>query len=249
MSAAGRSGKVLTGAMLITAVLAGAPADLYAQDRVSAGTRLWHRQSVEALRYERAVEEQRWELERARAHARMPSTMYASTPDPAPPHAFPLSAPSASPTALPPAPAASLAVSVARTHRIALFPSAARGSEGGYQGFARLINHSDVAGEVRIEAFDDEGAAHGPLTRAHCSRNVSMTIAGNRSATRSNALAIPPRRPERLVGMTSPYSAKSPRRALVCAVRNFTSWAHMRCSASTACCSSVLMATARRPGC
>ena len=51
-----------------------------------------------------------------------------------------------------------------RVHRIGLFPAAARRMERGYQGFARIINRSDEAGEVRIEAFDDEGTRHGPVT-------------------------------------------------------------------------------------
>ena len=46
-------------------------------------------------------------------------------------------------------------------HMVPLFPSASDAL--GRQGFARVINHSAEAGEVSIEAFDDEGAAHGPL--------------------------------------------------------------------------------------
>ena len=44
---------------------------------------------------------------------------------------------------------------------IPLFTSA---SNPNRQGFARIINHSKRAGEVDIEAYDDEGQAHGPLT-------------------------------------------------------------------------------------
>ena len=46
-------------------------------------------------------------------------------------------------------------------HMVPLFPSAS--DARGRQGFARVINHSAEAGEVMIEAFDDEGASHGPL--------------------------------------------------------------------------------------
>ena len=64
--------------------------------------------------------------------------------------------------------AATAAVTAAgqpRVHRIGLFPSAARRTEsGGYQGFARIINRSEQAGEVHIKAFDDEGVAAGPVT-------------------------------------------------------------------------------------
>ena len=46
--------------------------------------------------------------------------------------------------------------------RVPFFPSASDGL--GRQGFARVINHSYEAGEVSIEAFDDEGTSYGPLT-------------------------------------------------------------------------------------
>ena len=59
------------------------------------------------------------------------------------------------------------AASTARAvHRIGLFPAAARWTESGYQGFARVINRSDEAGTVRIEAYDDAGMAAGPVTLA-----------------------------------------------------------------------------------
>ena len=158
-----RHDKVFARAALVAAVLAAAPLNVCAQDRMSAEARVWQHETAQARRVEANA---RWQLERARAHARMPSTMYASTPDPAPPHAFPLASPSAGPVERPsaPPPAPSSAASVERTHRIALFPSAARGSEGGYQGLVRIINHSEEAGEVHIDAFDDEGDAHGPVT-------------------------------------------------------------------------------------
>ena len=50
------------------------------------------------------------------------------------------------------------------THRIGLFPSAANAM--GRQGFARIINRTEASGEVRIEAWDDDGRSHGPLTLA-----------------------------------------------------------------------------------
>ncbi|MCY4562868.1 MAG: hypothetical protein OXE40_00125 [Gammaproteobacteria bacterium] len=42
----------------------------------------------------------------------------------------------------------------------------ASGNEFGRDGFVRVINHADSGGEVRIDAFDDEGMAYGPLTLA-----------------------------------------------------------------------------------
>ena len=46
-------------------------------------------------------------------------------------------------------------------HRVPLFPLA---SNPNWQGFARVVNHSDEAGEVRIEGIDDTGARYGPLS-------------------------------------------------------------------------------------
>ena len=46
-------------------------------------------------------------------------------------------------------------------HLVPLFPSA---SDAALQGFARVINHSGDAGEVRIEPVDDTGVPYGPLT-------------------------------------------------------------------------------------
>ena len=48
-------------------------------------------------------------------------------------------------------------------HTIALFPSASHDTR---QGFARVINHSVDAGEVRIVAVDDEGRRADPLSLA-----------------------------------------------------------------------------------
>ena len=54
---------------------------------------------------------------------------------------------------------ASAAQEPERTHTIAFFPSA---SDARRDGLARVINHSAEAGEVHIEAFDDEGELYGP---------------------------------------------------------------------------------------
>ena len=48
------------------------------------------------------------------------------------------------------------------SHAVTYFPSASDAL--GREGFARIINHSAEAGEVSIEAFDDDGASYGPLT-------------------------------------------------------------------------------------
>ena len=51
-------------------------------------------------------------------------------------------------------------VSAASSHLLALFPSA---SSPHWEGFARIINHSDEPGTVRITGIDDAGVAHGPV--------------------------------------------------------------------------------------
>ena len=154
-------GRALARAVLVAVVLAAAPSDVRTQDRMSAQARDWARQSVQALRVR---EEQRVQLNRERAHAQMPSTMYASTPDPGPPHPLPLASSTAEHPPAPAPPASPAGTPVARAYRVALFPAAGRWAEGGYQGVVRIINHGDVAGEVRIDAVDDAGTRHGPLT-------------------------------------------------------------------------------------
>ena len=56
------------------------------------------------------------------------------------------------------------AVPYGQAHTIALFPPAS--DTLGRQGFARIINHSDEAGTVRIDAYDDSGTPYGPLILA-----------------------------------------------------------------------------------
>ena len=47
-----------------------------------------------------------------------------------------------------------------KTHTLPYFPSA---SDAFHTGLARVVNHSAEAGEVRIEAIDDEGKSYGPV--------------------------------------------------------------------------------------
>ena len=160
MSLVNRHCRVVASAVLALAafgaVLGAAPAVSFAPGAM--GVEAQRR----AAEIERQRTEQRRSVARARAHARMPDTMYASTPDRAPPpHAVPLDvkrpSPPEHPAAEPPAPPPVTPPG----HRIALFVSAAGAS--GSQGVARLINRSDVGGEVRIEGYDDAGVRHGPV--------------------------------------------------------------------------------------
>ena len=93
--------------------------------------------------------------------------MYASTPDPSPPpHPFTLDVSTKRAPERSDAPVSARSA-VRLGYRVGLFPSAARlTGEKGYQGFARVINRSDDDGEVRIEAFDDAGVLHDPVTLA-----------------------------------------------------------------------------------
>ena len=162
--------RAAAGALLALVALGAGPEASFAQSAMGVGAerhavelqrlRAGQRRSVEV---ERLHTERRRSVARAEAHARMPSTMYASTPDSAPPpHAVPLDIKRA------PAPERSAADGPARPpvespgHRIPLFVSASDAS--GAEGYVRIVNHSDGAGEVRIEAFDDAGESHGPVT-------------------------------------------------------------------------------------
>ena len=49
-----------------------------------------------------------------------------------------------------------------RAHVLPLLPAAS----GAQQGFVRIVNTSDEAGEVEVRAFDDAGTEYGPLTLA-----------------------------------------------------------------------------------
>ena len=156
---------LLLAAALLAAALGAVPEVSGAQEGMGASAmRHEARVAAEAERRGRAhAERHRRQEQRASAHARMPSTMYASTPDPAPPpHPAHTVTPGVSAKRAHTAGRATARGTVERTHRIALFPAA--GDAAGRQGFARLINRSGEAGEVRIEAWDDAGVLHGPVT-------------------------------------------------------------------------------------
>ena len=154
--------QVLASAMLVALVLGAASGAACARDAMGGAVRDWERRSAEAKQLQ---VERRFRNAREQAHARMPSTMYASTPDSAPPsHPVPVDVGSKRM----PVPARTSAKSgeddAAATHFVGLFPSAADAL--GRQGFARVVNHSEVEGEVRIDAYDDAGVAYGPVTLA-----------------------------------------------------------------------------------
>ena len=174
MPLARSAGKVVARVLLATAVLGTAPDAPRAQadaDNSQAATRFLEHPSkaMAAAQMRRARQHrqlQRLGTEQARAHAQMPDTMYASTPDPSPPHPLLLDA-GAEPT-----PERSAAGDSARSatrlgYRLGLFPSASRWTqEQGYQGFVRVINRSREAGDVRIDAWDDAGKHRGPVMLA-----------------------------------------------------------------------------------
>ena len=153
--------RAVASALLALAALGATSGVSLAQGAMGPAAVELERRSVEV---ERLHAEQRRSAARSQAHARMPDTMYASTPDPAPPpHAVPIE------VKRPGAPERSAADGPARPpgeespgHRLPLFVSASGAS--GYEGVVRLINRSDGAGEVRIEGYDDAGVRHGPVT-------------------------------------------------------------------------------------
>ncbi len=53
---------------------------------------------------------------------------------------------------------------------VPLFPAA--GDSSNRQGFLRVINHSDIEGEVHVAAFDDRGTEHGSVTMSLAARQV-----------------------------------------------------------------------------
>ena len=152
--------KVWAGAMLAGTCFVATPDWLWARDAMDAAARARDGRSAQAGQSQSA---RALLLERRRTHGRMPSTMYASTPDPAPPPHPAHVAVDTPRAAVPPATSAlSGEEEVSATHAVGLFPSAADAS--GRQGFVRVVNHSSVGGEVRIDAYDDAGTPYRPLT-------------------------------------------------------------------------------------
>ena len=155
-------------AVFLAAALAAAGGAARAQEGVGASGHFVERMTAaSAAQARHAHLEQLRSVSRAEAHARMPSTMYASTPSP------PGQVPSWHPVLVEPEtgePGRSLVVPEMASprsgsqgpHRIPYF--AAASNPFGRQGFARIVNHSDRAGEVHIEAFDDSGMSADPVT-------------------------------------------------------------------------------------
>ena len=152
--------EVLVSAMLVALALGGVPGAAAAGNAMGGAARDGERHTTASERFqaERGVR-----IARERAHARMSNTMYASTPDRAPP---PHPAHGAGDTRRLVTPTGASVLSgedsATVTHFVGLFPSAS--DTLGRQGFARVVNRSGVDGEVRIDAYDDAGEAYGPVT-------------------------------------------------------------------------------------
>ena len=159
----------LVWAVLLAAALAASGGATRAQEGGAAAALAVERlTAASAAQAKRARVERLRSAARAEAHARMPSTMYASTPSP------PGSMPSWHPVLVEPetegsgrpAPAVpglpSPKSGAGGVYRIPLF--AAASNPLGRQGFVRIVNRSDRAGEVQIEAVDDSGTSAGPVT-------------------------------------------------------------------------------------
>ena len=176
-------------ALLVAGVLLAAPRVAGAQGGMNAAAAGHeHRASAEAERRRHARAEQRRRMEQARAHARMPSTLYASTPDPAPPphpaHSRLVEASAERGLAHSAAKAAPESAATGRAPGVPLLVAA---SDPRRQGLVRLINHSGRAGTVRIDAWDDAGERHGPVTlRIGANESAHFT---SRDLERGNAAA------------------------------------------------------------
>ena len=162
--------QVATSVLLVSSVVAkiDALADDPPKSPVAAVGALERRAAVRAA--ERQTARDRWAYERrsAEAHARMPDTMYASTPSAdVPPHAVPGIAAATSGVvdgklAEDPLSVAQGAAAAENARDIPYFPSASDAL--GRQGFARVVNRSDGAGTITISAVDDAGFAPEALT-------------------------------------------------------------------------------------
>ena len=156
MSLVHRHCRAVASALFAVVALGVAPGASLAQGAMGVEVRGLERRTAELRRLRT---EQRRSVERSMAHAQMPDTMYASTPDRTPPpHVVPLDV--KRPAAPAAAPSSRTAASLG--HRIPLFVSA--GGASGYEGVLRLVNRSDTSGAVRIEGFDDAGVRRGPVT-------------------------------------------------------------------------------------
>ena len=157
---------LLARAMLVAVVLAAVLQSPGAQGAMGvAAVGDWERRSAQAQRVLHRRAEQNLRMEREQAHAQMPDTMYASTPDPAPPHPFLLEVGTESTTERSAGVPARAAERLG--YRVGRFPAASRWTqENGYQGFVRVINRSDDDGEVRIDAWDDAGEHAGAVALA-----------------------------------------------------------------------------------
>ena len=152
---------VLASAMLAAAALAAAPEALRAQ--IAKGPAA-HDRELRTSRSVPARGEQYRRMQREPAHAQSPDTMYASTPDTAPPPhpAHVATSTKGAPESSGPPSGMPVRSGERRTYRIGLFPSASDAL--GRQGFARVVNRSESEGDVEIVAWDDEGTERGPLT-------------------------------------------------------------------------------------
>ena len=120
----------------------------------------WVRRAAEDAQEERARAERVMRAERA--HARMPDTMYASTPSVGvAPHPFSLEAVPEQSSPVAPVVLGRRGGGVGA--RVGWLPSAGRWESEGVKGVLRLVNRAGASGEVRIEAWDDAGVMYGPL--------------------------------------------------------------------------------------
>ena len=176
MALARSGGGVVAGALLVAAALVTAPDAPHAGAGMGAKAPariLEHpAEAMAAAQARRARQAHRLQrLRTEQAHARMPSTMYASTPDAAPP---PHSVAAARPAMQETAPARA-AAPARKTSLLALVMPA--GTER--EGLVRITNRSERAGTVTVHAVDDTGRRFGPARLAVGARATAQLFSGD----------------------------------------------------------------------
>ena len=173
-----RACKVVASASLMAAALGADPGGVVrAQDVSGVPASHLERLSAEDERRRIARMAQRRRLASEQAHTRMESTMYASTPSRAtPPHAFPLQVETKDASKRAGAPVAAKIAPATATGSAHVVPLLVAASDPRREGLLRVINRAGKAGAVRIDAWDDAGEPHGPLTlRIGAGESVDLT--------------------------------------------------------------------------
>jgi len=161
-----RACKVVASASLMAVALSADPGGaVRAQDVSGVPANHLERLSAEEERRRIARMAQHRRLASEQAHTRMESTMHASTPSRVnPPHPFPLQVKSKDASKRAGTPVAAKVTPATAAGSAHVVPLLVAASDPRREGLLRVINRANKAGAVRIDAWDDAGEPHGPLT-------------------------------------------------------------------------------------